>query len=189
MEVVERLPEQVVGSGLVVRRWRPDDAPAMHEAITASVEHLRPWMPWIRFEPQTVVERRQLIERWGEEWRDGGDLVAGIWQDGEGVGGAGLHRRLGAGGLEIGYWVHADRVGRGIATAASRELTDLAFSVPGIDRVEIHHDVANAASGRVPTKLGFEVVADVAAGRDALAPSETGTDRLWRTTRGAWLDR
>lgn len=34
------------------------------------------------------------------------------------VGGCGLHRRVGPGGLEIGYWVHAAWTRRGIAAAA-----------------------------------------------------------------------
>src|SRR5438093_1311993 len=72
--------------------------------------------------------------------------------------GRGLHRRIGPGGLEIGYWVHVDHVGHGYATTAAGALTTLAFEDPAITHVEIHVEPANAASNRVPEKLGFELV-------------------------------
>ena len=43
--VVERLPDLIPGPGaLVLRRWVPEDAPVLGEAVRESVEHLRPWM-------------------------------------------------------------------------------------------------------------------------------------------------
>jgi RimJ/RimL family protein N-acetyltransferase len=158
----------------------------MHHAVVANVEHLRPYMPWIAKEPVDLHERRSMIERWASEWADGGDVTFGVWAGDELVGSAGLHRRLGPGGLEIGYWVHVDHLGRGYATEAARLLTDLAFTVPDIDRVEIHHDVTNLASGRVPAKLGFERIGEITPGREEVAPSETGVDVVWRTTRPRW---
>ena len=57
--------------------------------------------------------------------------------------------------LEIGYWVAVDQVRQGFATLAAAGLTDAGFGLPGIERVEIHHDRANDVSGRVPSRLGF----------------------------------
>jgi RimJ/RimL family protein N-acetyltransferase len=57
--------------------------------------------------------------------------------------------------LEIGYWIHAGFLRRGLATRVSCLLTDAAFTVAGIERVEIHHDKANVASAGVPRRLGF----------------------------------
>ena len=75
------------------------------------------------------------------------------------VGGCGLHRRVGPGGLEIGYWVHAAWTRRGLATAAVRQLAAEAFADPAIAFVEIHHDPANVASGAVAAVAGFTRVA------------------------------
>lgn len=183
------LPEETAGHGVALRRWRVEDAPALHEAVVASTEHLRPYMPWIAFEPQTVEQRVARIEGWEQAWRDGGDVVLGIWRDGTVVGGCGLHRRLGPHALEIGYWVHVDHVGQGIATAASRAATDLAFTMDGIDRVEIHHDVTNRASEAVPRKLGYERMDDIEVTARDLAPAETGCDAVWRITRQSWVER
>jgi hypothetical protein len=58
-----RLPERIEGDGLVLRRWREEDAGLLHEAVVDSVEHLRPWMPWIADEPMSVEQRRNLIQR------------------------------------------------------------------------------------------------------------------------------
>jgi hypothetical protein len=60
-----RLPEYIVGpDGLTLRRWRRGDAARLGEAIADSVEHLRPWMPWIAHEPLSVTERQARIDSW-----------------------------------------------------------------------------------------------------------------------------
>jgi len=99
------------------------------------------------------------------------------------VGSCGLHYRIGSGGAEIGYWIHVDHLRRGLATEVARQLTERAFADPAIDRVEVHHDRANVASGGVPPKLGFEHVSDTP--RAPNAPGEEGVERVWRLTRAA----
>ena len=91
--------------------------------------------------------------------------------------------RIGPGGLEIGYWVHPGAPGRGMATAAAAALTEAALGLPGIERVEILHDLSNAASGQVPRKLGLRQGRD---GRGPVrpgAPGECGTSAVWRLVR------
>ena len=183
---MDRLPEATFRDGVDLRRWIPADAPVLHELIGRNVEHLRPRMPWIALEPQTVVERRQLIEKWDREWAAGGDVVFAIRRDRVALGACGLHRRLGPHGLEIGYWVDGGHQGQGIATSAAAALTSLAFTVPDIDRVEIHHDVTNLASARIPQKLGYVRLPDLFGVERVLAPADTGTDCVWRVTREDW---
>ena len=125
-------------------------------------------MPWVTFEPLTIEDRRKLIAEWHREWKAGNDVVLGIFLDGVPIGGCGLHRRIGPDGLEIGYWIHADHTRQGYAAEASAALTDLAFTVDGIDRVEIQHDRDNLASRGVPRTLGFELVGEKPA--EAVAP-------------------
>jgi len=71
------------------------------------------------------------------------------------LGGTGLHPRQGDAGLEIGYWIAADEVGRGYATEISAVLTRVGIERLGMDRIEIRVDPANEISERVPAKLGF----------------------------------
>jgi RimJ/RimL family protein N-acetyltransferase len=178
--------DPVTSDQLVVRTWRPEDVPLLHEAVLDSLDHLRPWMPWIAGEPLTLAERVRLVETWARQ-QELGDRVFGMFVGGIAVGSCGLHPRLGPGGLEIGYWVRAGHTGRGYATRAARMLTDLCFADEAISHIEIHHDVANTASGRVPAKLGYTYVGDVT--RPVQAPSETGVQSVWRARRDEWLAR
>jgi RimJ/RimL family protein N-acetyltransferase len=171
----------------VVRQWVEADVPALNAAITASVEHLRPWMAWVSGEPETVGRRTERVVRWRRQWEEGGDSVLGVFLDGEPIGAAGLHRRIGEGGVEIGYWIHTDHVGKGYATEATRALTGAAFHIEGIDRAEIHHDKANIPSSRVPEKLGFTLADEKP--RTPNAPSEIGIERVWVMTREQWTKR
>jgi len=178
---MSRLPERVEGSEVLLRLWRVDDAPPLGEAIAERAEHLRPWMAWIADEPQTLEERRAMLARWDAEWSHGGDAYYGIFLNGDVVGSCGLHRRLGPDALEIGYWIHAAFVRRGLATETARLLTDAAFSMPQISSVEIHHDRANLASLGVPGGLGYRFVGEQP--DEATAPADTGVECIWRIER------
>ena len=62
-----------------------------------------------------------------------------------------------------------------------RQLCERAFADPAVDRVEIHHDRANAASGAVAATSGFTLVEENP--RPPQAPAEEGVERVWRLTR------
>jgi RimJ/RimL family protein N-acetyltransferase len=174
-------------TGVMLRPWRVDDAEALGEAIAANIEHLRPWMPWIASEPLSLDARRELIAAWQRGSDEGGDRVFGAFCDGAVVGGCGLHRRIGPGGAEVGYWVHVHHLRRGYATEMAATLTDMAFAAGDVDRVEIHHDRANVASAGVPRALGFELVSEKP--DEITAPGEEGVECVWRITRAAWRGR
>ncbi len=172
---------------LELRNWRDDDADAQARSIEESLEHLRPWMTWADEWPKPREDQLAMLREWEERRRAGTDEFLAVWLDGELVGSCGLHFRIGAGGVEIGYWIHPRHTRRGLATEVARRLCERAFSDPAIDRVEIHHDRANAASGGVPPKLGFELVGETR--RDPVAPAEEGVERVWRLSRAAWTGR
>ena len=179
-----RLPESIECGPLLLRRWRVEDAELQERAVRESMEHLRPWMPWIADEPQPLERRRDTIAAWEREWEAGGDVYLALLHEGVVAGSAGLHRRRGPGALEIGYWLHPAFTGRGIATMAARLLTNAAFTVDGIDRVEIRHDVANVRRGAVPARLGFTMLRETPNAEPG--PGDAGTDRVWSVTREAW---
>ncbi len=168
-----------------LRPWTADDAEALNEAVAASLSHLQPWMEWVQGPPMSVAARRAWIAARGRDAAGGEQFTYGAFVDGAIAGGCGLHRRVGPGGLEIGYWVHADWVRRGVASAAVRRCCEIAFAMPSVQLVEIHHDVANVASGAVARRCGFSVVTEVP--RPPAAPRDTGVDRIWRLTRATWM--
>jgi len=67
------LPESAAGYGISVRRWRRADLDALHGAIVASAEHLRPWMEWAQDEPRSVEQHLCVLERWEDEWKRAAD--------------------------------------------------------------------------------------------------------------------
>jgi len=164
-----------------LRRWRATDAELCFRLVSESLTHLEPWMSWAT-ETYGLDDARDFVERCEESWADGSAFQYLILAGGAPAGSAGLMARIGAGGLEIGYWVHPDYTGRGVATAASAALTEAAFTLPSIDRVEIHHDILNLASERVPAKLGYSAVG-TAESRFAPAPLDSGTTKVWRIKR------
>jgi len=182
---VSRLPPESLSVGTVtIRRWRGDDVAALDAMIASSLEHLRPWMPWVEDEPRSFEERATKVAEWVRRWEaaegfmfaitDGDDLLLGT---------CGLHRQQSADSWEIGYWVRAGRTGEGIATSATQALVEAAFSLDSISSLEIHHDGANIASAAVSMKAGFARAAE--RHDDPVAPGEIGIDVTWRLDRPA----
>ena len=169
-------PYRIVTQRLVLRCWDPRDAPLLKEAIDSSLDHLRAWVPWAHGEPQALEEKVELLRRFRGAFDLGTDFVYGIFSSDEGevVGGTGLHTRRGPDALEIGYWIRRSRVREGLATEASAALTRTAFELCGVDRVEIRVDPANGPSMAVPRKLGF---VDEARLRRRLPAAQAGAPR------------
>ena len=85
--------------------------------------------------------------------------------------------------MEIGYWVRTDRTRRGIATSAAGALTRAAFSLPGVERVEIHCDQSNRPSAGVAAKLGYILARTEP--KEPAAPGETGRFMVWVRASGS----
>jgi RimJ/RimL family protein N-acetyltransferase len=129
----------------------------LKDAIDSSVEYLRPWLPWARNEPVPLAEKIELLRRFRGNFDLGEDFVYGLFSPDETsvVGGSGLHQRVGPDAFEIGYWIRASEVGRGLATEAAGALTRVGLEVCGAERIEIRVEPANEASLAVPRRLGF----------------------------------
>jgi RimJ/RimL family protein N-acetyltransferase len=182
-------PTRLDGAIVVLERVRPDHA----DAVTAAKEISRPelalFMDWMTDEPQTVAQNREFIAQCETEW-EAGEAFNYVMTDpgtGDVIGVCGLMARPGPGRLEVGYWVRSDRAGAGVATAAAAMLTEAGLAVPGVDIVEIHHDAANPASGRVAEKLGYREVQR----RDVEIdnPGECGVEVIWEITHREWVSR
>ena len=159
IEGVRTPPYCIETERLVIRCYAPSDAALLKEAVDASLEHLRPWMPWTRFEPQTVEEKFELLRSFRSEFDADDNYIYGVFARDESrlIGGTGLHQRGGAGSLEVGYWIRPDMLRRGIATEVTAVLTRVAVELCGAERVDIQIDPANEASQGVPRKLGFKL--------------------------------
>ena len=149
------LPACITAEGLDIRRWRYDDISDMNRLITASLDHLRPWMAWAQHEPLSDDRRRELFDRWDRYWASGSGAVYAVYHQEELIGGCALHRRVGPGGLDIGYWLGVDATGQGLATRIAAALTDAALALSDIDIVQISHQATNTRSANIAERLGY----------------------------------
>ncbi|HWN35811.1 MAG TPA: GNAT family N-acetyltransferase [Pseudonocardia sp.] len=173
--------EHLERDGMTLRRWRTDEADTVYRVVSASLEHLAPWLSFVSG-GFTELDAQRFVERKRTEWDEGTVFSYAILTGGdEVVGGCGLIARIGAGGLEVGYWLHPGHTGGGLGTRAIRLLTDEAFRI-GADRVEIHHDLANERSAGIPRRLGFVEVAR-RPNPQPPTPGEVGIDVVWRLCR------
>lgn len=176
---------QVEAGWLLLRRPEPGDSSALYDAVSASADHLRPWMPWAA--AYTPEMARDFVERnTAKPGRSPVHEASYLAWDRHRrlLGACGLHARIGPGALEIGYWVDVRWTRRGVATLAAAALTELALGTPEVQVVEIHHDRANGASGAIPVRLGYELVATVE--DEPEAPAEVGVELQWRMALSSW---
>ncbi len=172
-----------LGDDALLRQFRPSDAANVARAVGDSMDHLRPWMPWADAQSADAAFQRDRLRRLPglaarrEEWQ------YGLFRPGASdvLGSFGLMTRRGPGTMEIGYWLHVDAVGTGLATRAAGALTDTALTLDGVERVYICCDEANARSAAIPQRLGF-VLARVE-DRAPEAPGEQGRLMFWERAR------
>lgn len=138
-----------------IRRYRPDDIDAVYSAVTTSRTELSPWMPWCH-EGYSRLDTVAWIESRPAAWEDNDEWSFLIVNQNDNVlGSCGIHRldlRNGVG--ELGYWVRSDCTGRGVATEATRQVCDWAFSERGLHRIEILASTRNLVSQQVAIKAG-----------------------------------
>ncbi|MFJ8072428.1 GNAT family N-acetyltransferase [Streptomyces sp. NPDC096176] len=164
--------------GVVLRTASPGDAGALCAAYVANREHLAPWEPR---RPDDFFTVEGQAHRLGERLREyeGGRLVPWLLEadDGRVVGtitlsGIVLGPFCSA---YLGYWTDADHQGRGLATAAVREVCGIAAREMGLHRVEAGTLTDNVRSQRVLERCGFELI--------GTAPRYLHIDGAWRDHR------
>lgn len=150
--------EELRGNVVLLRPFRPEDAPLLHEAIGESREFMRPWLPWADTQ-QTVEESLEWINQARAKWITRADILVAMFDASDRtyfVGGIDLHPRDWAVPfLELGYWVRATAAGRGYMTEAVEMLTHFALDELKAQRVQIRCDVRNTASANVARRAGY----------------------------------
>ncbi|WP_228991647.1 GNAT family N-acetyltransferase [Streptomyces sp. DH8] len=158
--------DTVLGAGgLLLRRWRPEDLPALLRAYDDPA--MRRWLAvQVRGPDGAAAWLEAQRTGWETGTRYGFAVTEAGQADGEGGGPGGellgniaLKRPDPLNGTaEVGYWTAAPARGRGVASRALAALTDWAFTrfaVSGLTRLELLHQVDNAASCRVAEKGGY----------------------------------
>lgn len=148
------------GPALLLRPWRPSDAPALAAAHRDPV--LRQWLTTVVCDE---AEALRLIDKQTAGWDEGlrfsfavlaptglagapGDLVGGAVVK--------MSSDFSPAAAEVGYWTAAAARGQGIAPRALETMSRWAFaSHPAVERLELLHEVGNLASCRVAGKCGY----------------------------------
>jgi RimJ/RimL family protein N-acetyltransferase len=161
----------IAAGGVVLRGWRRADIPDLPAAVDDPEIHR--WIDIIP-DPYTRSDAEEFVSAAQRDLAEGRAAGLAITDDRTLLGAVGV--RLAAhqpGVAEVGYWVAAGARGRGVATTATRALTDWAFQELGLHRVELYAATDNAASRAVAERAGFEL---------------EGIRRAWRKNRGQPYD-
>ena len=147
------MDEVTLTDGVVLLRpWRPSDAPAVHAACQDPLiaRFIPVPLPYTGAVAEAYVEARRRDWEGAEERSfaivdaDSGELLGSIARHGS----TGPH-------AAFGYWLAPGARGRGVATRALRLFVDWTLRTTSAVRLELFTDVANDASGRVAERAGF----------------------------------
>lgn len=142
-------------SPVLIRPYEATDIPLLFEAGRESRSTIGPWLPWCH-ENYSEGEARAFVEAQIAAFASGAEYTFAITSPGG--------RFLGCCGLNLidrtnrranlGYWVRASEVSRGVATSAVRLLGAWAFENTPLERLEIVASTENLGSQRVAEKAG-----------------------------------
>jgi RimJ/RimL family protein N-acetyltransferase len=168
-----------VDDGYVLRQLGVGDAALVARAVRASLDHLQPWMPWASEDSTKESFQRTRLRGAKHKATKGIEWQYGLFPRGETslAGSFGLMAGKWPATIEVGYWVHVDETGRGLARRATRALTNASLALDDVSTVCILCDEANVRSASVPRALGFTLVRTET--RAPEAPAESGRLMVW----------
>jgi len=155
--ILLNIPESFDSERLTIRVPREGDGEIVYNAVMASINELKEWLPFANYE--------QSIENTEENLREAianfvlkKSMRLLLFKKGtnEVIGSSGLHNiDWDVPRFEIGYWVKTEFAGQGYITEAVERIAEFAFKDLGAKRVEIRCDEQNIKSRKIPEKLHF----------------------------------
>jgi ribosomal-protein-alanine N-acetyltransferase len=135
-----------------------DDAPSLADVLQANRDFLAHWQPNRPAQYYTRDGQRAVIERLLEQQAANICLPLIILDEVGGIAGTVTLQSIIRGAFQscsVGYWLAESAQGRGLATWAVGEATELAFEVLRLHRVQAETLTHNLRSQRVLDRLGF----------------------------------
>lgn len=155
--ILLEFPEKIETERLYLRVCLPGDGKVVYEAIQASIEDLKKWLPFAN-KTQTVEETEINIRKSYSQFLLREDIRICIFrkEDDVFIGSTGLHRiDWDVRRFEIGYWCDSRYQKKGYMIEAVERLVEFTFADLQANRVEIRCETENINSRRIPEKLGF----------------------------------
>lgn len=171
---VAALPWEARSPRLTYRPRQATDVPALHDLVSRPdvLRNLGPKWPWPA-DPAFSLTRSRPYRGQGFVW--------GMFRDGIHIGSIGVTEG------ELGYMLHPDHQGQGLACEAVELALTQAFDVLGLDRVQAGVWADNLASRHLLARFGFTVTANTL-GTNALRPEPSPGFDL-ELGRDAWAAR
>jgi RimJ/RimL family protein N-acetyltransferase len=153
---------RIEAEGCVLRPAGEVDVPSIAKAcLDPEIVHWLPHLP----QPYGVADARAFIAQTSEGRALGRELTLAIVDDDDALLGM-VGVRLTEDPPTVGYWLAPEARGRGLATAATRALSEWTFATFAPPRLALHAEPGNLASRRVAEKCGFVRVPGVIKGAD-----------------------
>ena len=154
---------EIAEGPLLLRPWRPEDAPALFEAVHESVDSIGRWLPWCHA-GYDLDAAQDWVRHCGQGWAAEEHFAFGVFAraDGRLLGSAGLNQRNRVHrSAAMGYWVRQSHQRQGVARQAARLVARFGFQQVGLVRIEIVALPDNLASRRAAERAGakFEAIA------------------------------
>lgn len=150
-------PQSLRGTAVLLRPWQAEDEGPLYEAARESISTVGRWLPWLD-DSYASSDSKTWIDASSEAWRNGHEYRFAIVDADPGgrlLGSVGINHLNHAHRVaNLGYWVRATAVGRGIATEAARLAARFTLTSLGFSRVEILTIDGNVPSQRVAERLG-----------------------------------
>ncbi|SMF77526.1 GNAT family N-acetyltransferase [Pseudobacteriovorax antillogorgiicola] len=153
-------PELLTHTRFTLRPLKDGDAELVAQAITASYDHLKEFMPWAQPSNDPWNQRKRIRQNYASYLRCE-DFALGIFSPDGSVflGGTGFHlrnRSLRSFHGEIGMWISADQAGQGLGTEVLQAMIEWGFREWPWRRLEWRCDPENHGSARVAEKCGMK---------------------------------
>lgn len=135
-----------------------DDAPGLADVLLANRKFLAPWQPNRPDRYFTPDGQRGVIERLLEQHAAKLCVPLLILDEVGDIAGTVTLQSIIRGAFQscsVGYWLAESAQGRGLATRAVGEATEIAFEVLGLHRIQAETLTHNVRSQRVLDRLGF----------------------------------
>jgi [ribosomal protein S5]-alanine N-acetyltransferase len=136
----------------------PGDAPALAQLLRLNRDFLAPWEPLRDDDFFTEDRQRIMIQDALREHQEGRNLPLVIVDGAGGVVGRITLNNIVRGAFQscsVGYWVSEAAGGRGVATAALKQVISVAFGELGLHRLQAETLPHNVASQTVLERNGF----------------------------------
>ena len=152
------MPESIETERLILRLPRAGDGAMVHTSVRASIEQLKPWLPWAT-DSYSIDDGELWCRRMFISFHSRKDATYLILDRTSGshlgnVSANNLDHQVRR--CEIGYWMRTDQAGRGYMTEAVNALTAMLVKSLQMHRIQIRCDPRNLASAAVARKCGYE---------------------------------